>query len=244
LATISQNRLSDQHLAWMLALSLGVHALLLLSLPNLLQIKKLAPTILQVEMTTTQAPSPPPQAEPAPEPPAPVVPQKTITPKPDIKPAPIKSYPTPVDNDAPKQVEHVSEIPQVISTAPKADVTPAVVVPPPPPEPPKPLGPSQQDIDAARNQYGNELANALAKYKQYPKIAQMRGYQGDVLVEVQMDSNGNVTSSKIHQSSGYESLDNQALEMVKKASPLPPPPYALRGRSFNVLVPVSFHLQD
>ncbi|BCM25946.1 protein TonB [Methyloradius palustris] len=225
----------------MLALSLGLHAMLLLSLPNLLQIKKQLPTVLQVEMAKTEAPAPVAQPEPSPEPPAP---QKNITPKPDIKPAPIKSSPAPINNDVPRPVEHMAETSPVISTAQKAEEAPVVVVPPPPPEPPKPVGPSQQDIDAARNQYGTELANALARYKQYPKIAQMRGYQGDVLVDVQMDSNGNVTSSKIHQSSGYESLDNQALDMVKKASPLPPPPVLLRGRSFNVLVPVSFHLQE
>jgi len=228
----------------MLILSLGLHAMLLLSLPNLVPIKKLSPTVLQVEMTTTQTTAPAPQPEPVSEPPEKIIPQKTITPKPDIKPAPIKSSPIPENAKTSKQIEQSAEAPQVISTAPKAELAPVVVVPPPPPEPPKPVGPSQQDIDAARNQYGTELANALARYKQYPKIAQMRGYQGDVLVDVQMDSNGNVTSSKIHQSSGYESLDNQALEMVKKASPLPPPPYVLRGRSFNVLVPVSFHLQE
>ncbi len=228
----------------MLILSLGLHAMLLLSLPNLVPIKKLSPTVLQVEMTTTQTTAPAPQPEPVSEPPEKIIPQKTITPKPDIKPASIKSSPIPENANTSKQIEQSAEAPQVISTAPKAEVAPVVVVPPPPPEPPKPVGPSQQDIDAARNQYGTELANALARYKQYPKIAQMRGYQGDVLVDVQMDSNGNVTSSKIHQSSGYESLDNQALEMVKKASPLPPPPYVLRGRSFNVLVPVSFHLQE
>ncbi|WP_221763986.1 energy transducer TonB [Methyloradius palustris] len=222
-------------------MSLGLHAMLLLSLPNLLQIKKQLPTVLQVEMAKTEAPAPVAQPEPSPEPPAP---QKNITPKPDIKPAPIKSSPAPINNDVPRPVEHMAETSPVISTAQKAEEAPVVVVPPPPPEPPKPVGPSQQDIDAARNQYGTELANALARYKQYPKIAQMRGYQGDVLVDVQMDSNGNVTSSKIHQSSGYESLDNQALDMVKKASPLPPPPVLLRGRSFNVLVPVSFHLQE
>jgi len=225
----------------MLAFSLGLHLLLLLALPNLLQIKKQLPTILQVEMTTTQAPAPAPQPEAMPEPPAP---QKSVTPKPDIKTTPIKSSPIASNNDLPGPVERVTEAPPVISAAPKTDVAPVVVAPPPPPEPPKPIGPSQQDIDAARNQYGTELANALARYKQYPKIAQMRGYQGEVLIDVQMDSNGNVTSSKIHQSSGYESLDNQALEMVKKASPLPAPPTLLRGRSFNVLVPVSFHLQD
>jgi len=228
----------------MLAFSLGLHALLLLSLPNLLQIKKQLPTILQVEMTTMQAAAPAQQPEPVSEPAEKITPQKTITPKPAIKPASAKSLPTPENTDTSQQVDRSTEAPPVISTAPKTEVAPVVVVPPPPPEPPKPVGPSQQDIDAARNQYGTELANALARYKQYPKIAQMRGYQGDVLVDVQMDSNGNVTSSKIHQSSGFESLDNQALEMVKKASPLPPPPALLRGRSFNVLVPVSFHLQE
>ncbi|WP_225907128.1 energy transducer TonB family protein [Methyloradius palustris] len=44
------------------------------------------------------------------------------------------------------------------------------------------------------------------------------------------------------QSSNRESLDQQALEMVKKASPFPLPPDSLRGKSFNILVPVSFKL--
>jgi protein TonB len=224
----------------MLAFSLGLHALVLLTIPNLIQAKKHFPTVLQVEMTAIKAPTPLPQPESKPESAAP---PKSIPPKQVIKPVPIKTPQTPLNNDTPKQVEHISDLPPVISVSPKTEITPVVAEPPPPPEPAKPLGPSQQEIDDARNQYGNDLANALAKYRQYPNIARIRGYQGDVIVDVQMDINGNVTSSKIHQSSGFDPLDNQALEMVKKASPLPLPPSLLRGRAFTVLVPVSFHLQ-
>ncbi|HSI24444.1 MAG TPA: energy transducer TonB, partial [Methylotenera sp.] len=62
-------------------------------------------------------------------------------------------------------------------------------------------------------------------------------------LDLKIDSSGNVLSANIKESSGHEALDNQALEMVRKASPLPAPPEALRGRSFNITVPVSFKLE-
>ncbi len=71
----------------------------------------------------------------------------------------------------------------------------------------------------------------------------MRGWQGIVRVELQIDATGNVTSTTIAESSGFEILDKQALEMVRKASPLPLPPESLRGKEFTIVVPVSFKLE-
>jgi protein TonB len=47
----------------------------------------------------------------------------------------------------------------------------------------------------------------------------------------------------VRTSSGFEALDKQALEMVKKAAPFPLPPEALRSKTFNVIIPVSFKLE-
>ena len=113
----------------------------------------------------------------------------------------------------------------------------------PPPEPPKKIEPSEDDVNAALRQYGGTLGRAIAKHKQYPKIAQMRGWQGECLLDLKLDGSGNVLSASVKESSGYEALDNQALEMARKASPFPTPPDALKGRSFNITVPVSFKLE-
>ncbi len=72
----------------------------------------------------------------------------------------------------------------------------------------------------------------------------MRGWQGECLLDLKLDGNGNVLSASVKESSGHEALDNQALEMVRKASPFPAPPEVLRGRSFNITVPVSFKLEN
>ncbi len=239
----------DHALLWTLAISIGLHILALLLLPNI-HIEKEPP-----EPTLTIELAPLKKAEPAPQPvesPKPEVkPEPTPIPKPITKTEPIiqsKTTPSPLAEPAPVNPPPTAEPPTtpVISATPKTEsqqtVQVPVTAPPPPPEPVKVTGPSQQDIDAAKNQYGNLLAREIAKYKQYPKIAQMRGWQGEVILELQLDSNGKVISSKIHESSTFEALDKQALEMVKKAT-FPAPPDALRGHSFNILVPVSFKLE-
>lgn len=155
---------------------------------------------------------------------------------------------------APQPVRTVesSPLPQVIAAEPKpADPPPAVTAPSPPIEPtPKPIVESppkpvavSQDLDAARNSYGSQLFRELAKYKQYPRLAQMKGWQGIVKLELQMDASGNVASSNILESSGYEALDKQALEMLRKATPLPLPPEALRGKEFKIVIPIAFKME-
>ena len=223
---------SNQALVWALVLSISLHIFAAIWLPQLKFDSIKVPEILNVELAPPKAPEPLPVAtpEPAPEPPKPVVLPKPIPklePKHIVEPPP--SYNPPASNPTP---------PAVITAEPKPETPPTFITPPP--ELPKP---SDEDLDAARGYYSGQLTREIAKHKQYPKIAQMRGWQGEAQIDLHLDGNGNVLSSKISTSSGYDALDKQALEMVKKATPFPAPPDALRGRTFNILVPVSFRLE-
>jgi TonB family protein len=103
---------------------------------------------------------------------------------------------------------------------------------------------NQGDSSQSQENYSNLISKKIRKnFFTYPKIAQMRGWQGTVIADLEIDSKGSVISVKIKKSSSYEVLDKEALEMIKKASPFPPPPDNLRGKNFNVLVPISFKLE-
>ena len=77
----------------------------------------------------------------------------------------------------------------------------------------------------------------------YPKIAQMRRWQGLVVVDLQLSQDGQLASSKVIQGSGFDLLDKESLEMVKRASPFPVPPEILKNRSFSIIVPIQFKLE-
>jgi len=224
----------DQTLVWALVLSVSLHIFAVIWLPNFKFDSIKIPEILNVELAPPKAPESLPVAtpEPAPESPKPKVVPK-LTPKLELKHIvePPLSYNPPEPASSPTP-------PTVITAKPKAETPPTFIAPPP--DPPKL---SDEDLDAARGFYSDQLTREIAKHKQYPKIAQMRGWQGEVQIDLHLDGNGNLLSSKINTSSSYEALDKQALEMVKKASPFPAPPDALRGRTFNILVPVSFRLE-
>ena len=225
--------------------SILLHILLAVVLPNFkldITEKKPQPLTVEIMQPTPPAPvaMPEPVVEPEPIKPEPIKKPKLITEP--IKPIPKKSpEPAPIQEASPEPAL-TDPTPIIINATPKIDAPPVITVPPP--EPPKKVEPNENDVSNALSQYGGTLGRAIAKHKSYPKIAQMRGWQGECLLDLKIDSSGNVLSTNIKQSSGYESLDNQALEMVRKASPFPAPPEALRGRSFNITVPVSFKLED
>jgi protein TonB len=226
--------------------SMLLHLCLVLIIPNLSfdEIKK--PEVLEVALV--KKPEPPPAAQPEPTvlPPEPVKP-KVIPEKPAVKPKPLppptqeaKSEPesyTPPPTQLPPQTAVIAVAPA--PEAPTSPVPPAPIVTPPPPP-----APSQSEIDDARGRYGNALWGAIEKHKQYPRIAQIRGWQGEVILELLLDGSGKLKSKKVLASSGYEALDKQALDMVEKAAPFPTPPEALRGNSFTIKVPIPFKLEN
>jgi protein TonB len=236
--SIKNSGINKNTLIWAIVCSILLHTLLFVVIPNFKfdAIKKI-PDALTVEIVQPKPPEPavlpePPkpveQIIPAPEPVK--LPPKKITklePIQDNKPQPTQAEPPPP--------------PAVIAVAPKVDAPPEIKAPPPEP---KKIEPIEEDINAALSQYGGTLGRAITKHKQYPKIAQMRGWQGDCLLDLKIDGGGNVLSANVKETSGFEALDKQALEMVRKASPFPMPPEALRGRSFNITVPVSFKLEN
>ena len=92
--------------------------------------------------------------------------------------------------------------------------------------------------------YSTTLAKAIAKQKKYPRIAQMRGWQGEIIIDLEIDGKGNLINSKIKQKSGFKILDKEGMAMIKRASPFPKPPKELESKIFNVIVPISFKLQQ
>ncbi len=247
--TINSNKLDGNGIIWAVIASILLHIFLAIYIPNFdFSRPEEKRQVLKIELQQPTPPAPPaPIVEPLPpidipEPPKPEPVKKK--PKPVIKPKPIKK-------EAPAPIEEPEYVPppvveNVIAVQPSVEKEPEVVIPQPPPpiEPPPPQQPTQAEIDSALNAYGSILGRAIAKHKSYPKIAQRRGWQGTALLDLKIDSDGNVLSAVVRESSGYDALDNQALKMVEKAAPFPAPPKALLGRTFNITVPVSFKLAN
>lgn len=103
--------------------------------------------------------------------------------------------------------------------------------------------PRPSAIDAgALAAYGRELAGAVATHQRYPRIALMRQWQGTAVLQLELSADGRLLGVRVLSSSGHDTLDRQALDMVREAVPLPSLPAALAGRPLTVEVPVVFRI--
>ena len=91
--------------------------------------------------------------------------------------------------------------------------------------------------------YGKRISEALARHKEYPRIAQLRGWEGAVTMRLRVAPSGRLVDAELYASSGYEVLDKQAIAMATRAAQLPMPPEGLNGGEVAVLVPVVFRLE-
>jgi protein TonB len=76
----------------------------------------------------------------------------------------------------------------------------------------------------------------------YPQDARKRGYEGEVILRVEVLSDGRVGQIEVRKSSGYESLDHSALTTVKRWKFIP----AKKGEevvSLWVNIPIKFQLR-
>ena len=212
--SLSRNLPINFDLPKAIGISIAIHIILMIGLPEFNK-PLLTPQVMNVTISSSPIQKTIEKIEP-PQPIKKVEPiQKKITPIIDKNSTSI-AQPVPKEVAPPAPAEAISKTPNIVP---------------------------QEQVTQHLESYSSLLANAIAKYKQYPKIAQMRGWQGTVIADLEIDSKGSVISVKIKKSSTYEVLDNEALEMIKKASPFPAPPESLRGKNFNVLVPISFKLE-
>ncbi|MEK9713748.1 MAG: energy transducer TonB [Thalassolituus sp.] len=99
---------------------------------------------------------------------------------------------------------------------------------------------------AAGNQrtYIQDLYQWLARHRTYPPIAKKSKQEGTVLLAFTVNRHGDISESSIKKSSGYPLLDEAAIRMLEKASPLPPVPddfYPSRNH-LPLVMPIEFSL--
>ena len=151
-----------------------------------------------------------------------------------------------------KQIEPVPAEPSTPEPAPASTAVPQSVATPPvaaaAAEPASAQAAARDSPEAPDanllEAYRLALIDAAKRYKRYPMQAMERGWEGRVEIRVVVGANGMIKSALVKRSSRYQVLDDQALDMVRRAfNALAQDRPAPRGREFSVDVPVIFELQ-
>ena len=138
-----------------------------------------------------------------------IVKKKKKKPKPIVKTAPKKTVQIPLQ---PKENEVLKTIPEEITEKSESHVNTEQTD-------------SQTTLKAAKQSTTalsplKTIHEAIPIYRsnpspKYPRIARIRGYQGNVLLDVLVNKDGKVHDLKIFKSSGYPLLDNAATSTIK-----------------------------
>jgi len=242
------------------AISLALHLGILFIVP--FRQEPLPPPPLRMEVQISQVtsaepapaqPEPQPEVEPQPPQPQPV-PEKPKQAK--KKPSPILTAKKPAEAPV---MQETFEVPETAEEESAAEPVEAIEAAPTAPS----SEPAQQQIATAPpstsaisgleqpqeatdseawDGYGQMLYDMVERNKKYPQMAIRRHLEGRVTVSARI-SMGKLVDISLVDSSGHRVLDEQALEMVRKAASTLPIRNGLDKKSFNVLVPIDFKLQ-
>src|SRR5690606_25784498 len=90
--------------------------------------------------------------------------------------------------------------------------------------------------NAAASNYPGKVRSKLARVA---RSVRARG-RGEVLVAFSVGLNGRVRSARVARSSGVDSVDQAALQAVRRASPFPPIPANAGRATWEFSVPLAF----
>lgn len=159
-----------------------------------------------------------------------------------------RSAPRPMTAAGPANVPAIPAMPEAPAVLPTA-AAPVAVAPSVPAE----AATRQALVDAAaasqRAQaellagYRRQLAELFARHQEYPRIAALRGWEGEVRVRLKVARKGSLLHVQLDQSSGFEVLDRHALAMLGELPGLPALPEALVPDEILVVVPIQYKLK-
>ena len=161
-------------------------------------------------------------------------------PPPDVKPGPDPELPVepPVTQEVKPEPRQEPRPPVPTTSAPQAVPTRTAVIPAAPVQ-----GRPTPRVSTAIPAWTSQLAAVLERNKRYPPMAQARREQGVAQVFFTLDRQGHLVESRIVHSSGAPILDEEALALLHRAQPFPPPPAELAGPQVALTVPIRFNLK-
>lgn len=153
-------------------------------------------------------------------------PRATQTAGPANVPAPVASMSSSMasDNHAP-------------TAAPSAPVAEAAR-----PAPAQELAPPRPQSEVLAG-YRQRLSELFARHQEYPRVAALRGWEGEVRLRLKVARKGNLLGVVLDRSSGFDVLDQHALAMLEALAGLPPLPDGLDGNEIQVVVPINYKLK-
>jgi len=155
------------------------------------------------------------------QPPAPD-PEVAMPPEPPPEEGPIEHKPAPA-------IALAAPVPTAPQSAPapaKLALAPAVAAIPRP-------------TSTAVASWQRQLVAQLERHKRYPP--QARGKVGEARLAFSIDRGGRVLASRVVHSSGSDALDREALALLQRAAPFPPPPAGLPDDRLSFVVPIRYH---
>jgi protein TonB len=126
-------------------------------------------------------------------------------------------------------------------TAPVIYEPPPEVITPPAPAPTAlttSSTPVTGDPQVAIQDFQVRLLRHLNRHKRGK--ARSRREQDIVYVRFAMDRNGRVLSTALEKGCAFEALNDEAVAMVRRSSPMPPPPAEVAGNTVELVVPIDF----
>lgn len=95
-------------------------------------------------------------------------------------------------------------------------------------------------IQQIRERYEQQISSWIQLHKIYPAAA--GGRAGRAVVRMRIDRSGAVRYYAIEQSSGIEAIDSAAIDMIRRANPVPAVPENYpAGALIEFLIPITFH---
>lgn len=185
----------------------------------------------KAETATPATPSPAttPPTEAAPDQPQPPMAPVVMTPSPLAQAMPAATAPTALGPSAQASPT------QTAAAGPSAPATP----------PPRRGVADGLDANApagTSRSYAAKVRSWLYAHKIYPRRARLRREEGRVQVRFIIDRAGLLIEGMILQRSGNAALDEEAIAMMRRASPFPKAPVEVRGDTIEFTAPIEFVL--
>lgn len=182
----------------------------------------------------------------------PARPARPLPVPPPPPPRPVADTPPPTDA-VPSVPEQETVLPEALARVPSpASAAPAIAAADAgvaatqrvdaPVTAPAPAAVDPNSVRREREAYIRALMAALLQHRTYPAAARKEREQGVVHVRFSIDRDGQVLSSSVQRSAGAAVLDAAALDVLQRASPLPPIPASMGKDTLTITVPIEYAL--